>query len=72
MDHSLFTSVLESLPRKKDGSIIIGRKALLPISTTHFYVDISHGTTFSEILKINTTDNGIRIGTEYGYAVKTK
>ncbi len=72
MDHSLFTSVLESLPRKKDGSIIIGRKALLPISTAHFFVDISHGTTFSEILKINTTDNGIRIGTEYGYAVKTK
>ena len=47
MDPSLFTSVLETFPRKKDGSLFSDRKAILPISSNYWFVDIETGNTFT-------------------------
>ncbi len=46
MDPSLFTTFLETLPRKKDGSLFSDRRVNLPISSDYWFVDIERGWPF--------------------------
>ncbi len=50
MDLSVFTSVLETYPRKKDGSLMSGRRADLPISSAWF---VNKNTCYSEYQSIS-------------------